>query len=104
MHGRWKTGYLLTSVLFVKDTGETPGMVLKRLHVLDVHDQDITWLGGFDLEGSGQVMNLGQIDVADVVGRVIVFDLAAGPVDTLDLDCLAVFDGARGGNFLYVRS
>jgi hypothetical protein len=49
-------------------------------------------------------MNLGQIDIADVVGRVVVLDLAAGPVDTLDLDRLAVFDGTRGRNFLYVRS
>jgi hypothetical protein len=37
------------------------------LHILDIHDQDITRLGGLDLEGSGQVMNLGEVDVADVV-------------------------------------
>jgi hypothetical protein len=58
---------LLTSILLREDTSETPRRVLKRLHILDIHDQDITGLGGLDLEGSGQVMNLGQVDVADVV-------------------------------------
>jgi hypothetical protein len=60
-------GYPLTSILLREDTSETPGRVLKRLHILDIHDQDITRLGGLDLEGSGQVMNLGEVDVADVV-------------------------------------
>ena len=52
-------GLPLTSVLFREDTSEAPRRVLKRLHILDVHDQDITGLRGLDLEGSGQVMNLG---------------------------------------------
>jgi hypothetical protein len=60
-------GYPLTSILLREDTSETPGRVFKRLHILDIHDQDITRLGGLDLEGSGQVMNLGEVDVADVV-------------------------------------
>jgi hypothetical protein len=59
--------YLLTSILLREDTSETPGRVLKRLHVLDVHNKDITRLGGLNLEGSGQVMDLGEVDVADVV-------------------------------------
>ena len=94
---------LLTSVLFRKDTSEAPRRVLERLHILDVHNQNIAWLGCLDLKGSSQVMNLAQVDVADVVGRVVVFDLAAGPVDTFDFDGLAVFDGARVGDLLVVR-
>jgi hypothetical protein len=34
---------------------------------LDVHNKDITRLGGLNLKGSGQVMDLGEVDVADVV-------------------------------------
>ena len=45
-------------------------------------------------------MNLGQIDVADVVGRVVVLDLTTGPVDALDLDCLPILDCTRNGNWL----
>jgi hypothetical protein len=95
---------LLTSILLREDTSEAPGRVLERLHILNVYDQDITGLGSLDLEWSGQVMDLGQVDVADVVGRVVVLDLTTGPVDTLDLDRLAVFNGTRGGDWLYVRS
>ena len=57
--GEGRRTIFLTSILFREDASETPGMVLKRLHILDVHDQDITGLRGLDLEGSGQVMNLG---------------------------------------------
>jgi hypothetical protein len=57
--GEGRRTIFLTSILFREDASETPGMVLKRLHILDVHDQDITRLSGLDLKGSGQVMNLG---------------------------------------------
>ena len=42
-------------------------------------------------------MDFCEIDVPDIVGRVIVADLAAGPVDTFDLDCFAVLDGVNEG-------
>ena len=66
-------------------------------------------------------MDLGEVDVLDVVGQVVVLDLAAGPgrvsvrspppdptkegsvvlpVQTLNLDRLAVLDGARKGDCL----
>lgn len=38
-------------------------------------------------------MDLGQVDVLDVVGGVVVVDLAAGPVEALDAD------GFVGGYF-----
>lgn len=104
MHDHWDANHLLTSILLRKDTSETPGRVLKRLHVLDVHNKDIARLGGLDLKGSGQVVDLGQVDIADVVCRVVVLNLTTGPVDTLDLDRLTVLDGACGGDLLCVRS
>jgi len=94
--------YHLTSILLREDTCETPGRVLKRLHVLDVHDQNITRLRGLYLKGSGQIMDFCKVNIADVVGRVVVLDLTTGPVDTLDLDCLAILNGTCGGDLVCI--
>lgn len=83
-----------TAVLFVEDAGEAPGLVLHGLHVHDFDDEDVAGLGGFDLEGPGQVVDLGQVNVLHVVCAVVVADLPTGPVKTFDLDRLAVLNGA----------
>lgn len=65
---------------------------------MDVNDQHIARLGSLDLERSSEVVDFGQIDVADVVCRIIVLDLTASPVYTFDLYCLAVLDRSRERN------
>ena len=67
-------------------------MVLQRLHILNINNEHIARLGSLNLEGPGEVVDLGQIDVANVVCRIIVLDLAARPVDTLNLYSLSVLD------------
>lgn len=86
------------TVLLRKHTREPPWLLCERLHILDLHDQDVTRLGRFDLEGAGEVVHPGEIDVPHVVGAVVVADLAAGPVDAFDLDDFAVLDGAGEGD------
>lgn len=39
-----------TPVLFVKNSGETPELLLEGLDVLNLDDEDISWLSAFDLE------------------------------------------------------
>lgn len=68
-----------TAVGFVKNARESPGLVFKRLDVHDLDEQDVSRLGRLDLKGPRQVVDLGQVDVAHVVGAVVVADLAAGP-------------------------
>jgi hypothetical protein len=60
---------------------------------LDFYYQHITRLGVFNLKGSTEVVDFGQIDVLDIVCVVGVFDLAACPVDAFDFYDFAV------GNF-----
>jgi hypothetical protein len=67
-------------------------VVLQRLHILNINNEHVARLGSFDLEGSGEVVDLGQIDVANIVCRIIVLDLATRPVDTLNLNSLSVLD------------
>jgi hypothetical protein len=80
----------------VEDASEAPRVVLERLDVHDLDEQDVARHRGLDLEWAAQVVDLGEVDIADVIGRVVVLDLAAGPVDTLNLDCLSVLDRAGG--------
>lgn len=83
----------------MEDAREAPWVVLERLDVLDLDQQNVAGLGGLDFEWSGQVVHLRQVDVLDVVGAVVVLDLSARPVQTFDLDCLAVLDGAAEGDY-----
>ena len=45
-------------------------------------------------------MDLGQVNVQDVLGTIIVFDLAACPVETFNLDRFSVFDGSAERDWL----
>lgn len=79
--------------------------MLKGLDILDLDDQHVALLGGLDLEGAGEVVDLGQVDVLHVVGAVVVADLAARPVDAFDLcsslsGCCIVFRHMRRGWYL----
>jgi len=87
-----------TAVLLVKDTSETPWLVLHWLDVLNLNEKNVTGLGGLDLEWTSKVVDLGQVDVFHVVGAVIVADLSASPVYTLDLDDFVVLDCAVSGD------
>lgn len=83
-----------TSVVFVEDAREAPGMILERLNVLDLDKEHITRLGSFNLEWTRQVVNLGQVDVLDIVGTVVVLDLPSCPIETLDLHGFSILDGS----------
>lgn len=52
----------------MKHTGKSPGLVLEGLHVLNLHEQDVTRFCGFDVEWSGEIVDLGEIYVLHVVG------------------------------------
>lgn len=84
------------SILAIKNTGKSPGLVLEGLHVLNLHEQDIAWFRGFDVERSGEIVDLGEIYVLHIVGRVVVLDLSARPVETFDLDDFIVGDFTMG--------
>jgi hypothetical protein len=65
---------------------------------LDLNKKDVSRLGGLDVERARQVMNLSQIHISNIIGRVVVFDFSTSPVQTLDLDDFIV------GNFATRRN
>lgn len=85
-----------TPILPVKDAGKPPGLVLERLNILNLYNEHISRLGGLDLKRPRKVMDLGEVDVLDVVCGIVVLDLTTGPVETFDLDDFVVCDLAAG--------
>jgi hypothetical protein len=85
-----------SAVPAIENTRETPGVVLERLDIHDLDQQDIARLGRLDLKRSAKVVNLGEIDIAHIVGGIVVLDLPSCPVDTFNLDSFPVLDGTGG--------
>ena len=85
-----------TSILLRKYTSEAPWLILQRLHVLDIHEENVARLGSLDLKRAGEIVHAGEIDVSDIVRRIVVLDLATRPVDALDLHSLSILDRATG--------
>jgi hypothetical protein len=56
------------AILRVEDARESPGLILKGLHVLDLDKQNVAGRGALDVKGARQIVDLGQVDVLDVVG------------------------------------
>lgn len=82
------------SVVFRKHTSETPWLFFERLYVLYLKNEHVARLCGLDIEWAGQIVDFSEVDVAHVVGGVVVANLAAGPVYAFDLHDFVVLDGA----------
>lgn len=75
-----------------------PWLFLEWLHILDLHNKDVSRLSGFDFEGTGQVVYLRQVDILHVVCAIVVLNLATRPIDTFNLDNLPISDFASEGD------
>lgn len=69
-----------SAVVWVKYAREAPRLVLEWLHVHDLDQEEIAGLGALDFKGARQIVNPGQVDIADVVCAVVVPYLAPGPI------------------------
>lgn len=70
-----------SSIALIEDTREAPRLVLEWLNVHDFNKQDVTRFCPFNFKRATEIMDLGQVYVLDIVGRVVVPNLAASPVD-----------------------
>lgn len=87
-----------TAVILIKYASEAPWLFLERLHILDLHNEHIARLCALDLKGTGQVVDLCEVDILHIVGTIVIPDLAASPIDAFDFDDFAVLDGAVEGD------
>ena len=80
------------AVLLGEEAVEAPQALLHRTDVEQVDHQEIAGLGALHPDRAGQEVHDRQIDIAHVVGGVVVLDEAAGPVIGLDDEIVAGLD------------
>src|SRR6202171_3443090 len=80
------------AVLLREEAVETPHTLLHRADVEQIDHQQIAGFGALHPDRAGQEMHDRQVDVAHVVGGIIVLDEAAGPVIGLDDEIVARTD------------
>ena len=85
-------GQEAAAVLLGEEAVEAPQAFRQGADVEQIDHQKIAGLGALDSDRAGQEMHDRQIDVAHVVGRIVVLDEAAGPVVGLDEEIVAGFD------------
>src|SRR6185312_1660208 len=86
------------AILAREDAGEAPGGSRQISQIEEIDDEQVAGLGAFDAEGSGEIMHFGEIDIAHIVGAVVILDLAAGPVEAFDAELVARLEHLDHGN------
>ena len=74
-------------------------MVLEGLDILDLNQEDVSGLSCLDLERPRQIVDFCQVDVLHIIGTIIVLDLAARPIEALNLDNFTILDGSAEGHW-----
>jgi hypothetical protein len=69
-----------------------------RLDVLDLNNEDIAWFSSLNLKWAREIVDLGQVDIQHIICTVVISNLAASPVQALDLHNLAILDGSTEGH------
>ena len=85
-------GQEAAAILLGEEAVEAPEALLQRTDVEQVDHQQIAGLGALDADRAGQEVHDRQIDVAHVIGGIVVLDEAAGPVIGLDDEIVARVD------------
>jgi hypothetical protein len=80
------------AVLLGEEAVEAPQALLQGTNVEQIDHQEIAGLGALDADRAGKKVHDRQIDVAHVVGGIVVLDEAAGPVIGLDDEIVARLD------------
>mmetsp|Transcript_37629 Transcript_37629/g.53068 ORF Transcript_37629/g.53068 Transcript_37629/m.53068 type:complete len:210 (+) Transcript_37629:4149-4778(+) len=78
-----------SSVLLGKGTRKAPFVTVQASQVQKLHFEQVARLGCGNGEGTTQIMNLTEIHIFYVVRRIVVMNLTACPIDTLDAHYLA---------------
>lgn len=82
----------------MKNASESPRLILHGLYILNFYQKNITRLRGFNLKRSRQVVDFCEVNIFDIFSAIVVLDLTAGPINTLNLDDLIILDGASKWN------
>lgn len=87
------------AIMTMKNTRESPWLLLQGLNILDLNPQNITRLCRLDIKWPREIVDLGQVYVLDIIGGVVILDLASGPVHTFDFHDFIVGNSASTGDY-----
>jgi hypothetical protein len=73
-------GEKAAAILFGKESVEAPRALRENADVENIDDQKVARLGAMHTDRSGEKVNDAEIDIADIIGGIVVLDEAAGPV------------------------
>ena len=97
--GLWEVvGEKAAAIFLGEDTGKSPFVAPQRTHIQDVDHQDVAGLGTIHPDRPAQHVNHLQVHIGDVLGVVVVLDLAIRPVFALDPEHISGVDGGHGRN------
>jgi hypothetical protein len=91
-------GQKAAAVLLREEAVEAPQAVLLGADVEQVDHQQVAGLGALHAHRAREVVHRAQVDVAHVVGAVVVLDEATGPVECLEDEVVARVDPAGHRN------
>src|ERR1700723_2560324 len=74
-------------------------MVLEGLDILDLNQEYVSRLSRLDLERPRQIVDFCQVDVLHIIGAIIVLDLAARPIEALNLNNFTILNGSAEGHW-----
>src|ERR1700722_3359736 len=86
------------AILFREEAVETPETFLLRTDIEQIDHQEVAGLRAFDTDRTGEEMHDRQVDVAHVIGGIVVLDEAAGPIVGLDDEIVAWIDPRHNRN------
>ena len=95
---RKMVGEKATTVVLGEDAGEAPFVALKGANIKNIHHKDVAGLGTIDPDWSTQDVDNFEVHILNVLGIVIIFDLAIGPVLALDPKHISWVDRSNGGD------
>lgn len=87
------------SILLIKNPCIPPRLLWERLKVLHLDTQDIAGLRSVDVKRTRKEMDLSEVAVFNIIGRVVVLDLPSHPIQTLDSDYFVVGYFSARGNY-----
>ena len=88
-----------TAAVFAgEQTGKSPLGIFERTDIQDIDHQQIAGFDAFHTDRAGQVVNLGEIHIAHVIGGIVVGDLRTGPVHALHDEIVTRFYPCHHGN------
>ncbi len=78
-----------STVFFGKDSSKTPFVTLKGSNFEDIDDKDISRLSSINPNWAAQNVNNLEIDVSNILGIIIIFNLPICPVFALNTKDIA---------------